>query len=382
MWVGRVLAVAFGAALCFLLVLGLAWLADEGLGGALKQWFYDSFIYPVYERSGLSYSAYDTFFDWQRLRQYAAVALAAAVLALAAGCALASHFYARRRTRRQARTIEEYVDRLLDEAQKAPPALPEALSGVEARLVRMRSGALSAQRQAEREVQRKNDLVAYLAHDLKTPLASVIGYLSLLSEAEDLPAAQRVKYTDIALQKANRLEQLIDEFFEIVRFDAQGLALEEGRINFQRMMLQMADEFYPMLMPGDKTIEVRVGEDVTVWGDADKLARVFNNILKNALAYSYDHTAIEVDAREEAGRVIATVLNRGDPIPRRKLDAIFEKFYRLDGARSTRSGGAGLGLAIAKEIVLAHGGEISADSDAERTVFTVVLPGAAAPGGE
>jgi two-component system sensor histidine kinase VanS len=140
------------------------------------------------------------------------------------------------------------------------------------------------------------------------------------------------------------------------------------------MLQQMADEFFPMLTPQGKQMSVNVPDGFILWGDADKLARVFNNILKNAIAYSYENSVIDISAQQQDKNIIITFTNQGNPIPREKLETIFEKFFRLDTSRSTNTGGAGLGLAIAKEIVSAHGGNIFVQSNTEKTVFTVLLP--------
>jgi len=133
-----------------------------------------------------------------------------------------------------------------------------------------------------------------------------------------------------------------------------------------------------MLTPQEKRVVVNAPEGLTLYGDADKLARVFNNILTNAIAYSYEKSTIDISAQQQEENVVVTFTNQGDPIPVEKLDTIFEQFYRLDSSRSTNSGGAGLGLAIAKEIVVAHGGAIKAESCDEHTVFTVSLPASSA----
>ena len=108
--------------------------------------------------------------------------------------------------------------------------------------------------------------------------------------------------------------------------------------------------------------------------DGDKMARVFNNVMKNAIAYSYEGSTIRIFAEQTSDSVVVRFENQGDPIPAPKLGMIFEKFYRLDAARATNRCGAGLGLAIAKEIVSAHGGTISCASTPEATVFTIELP--------
>lgn len=154
------------------------------------------------------------------------------------------------------------------------------------------------------EAQRKNDLITYLAHDLKTPLTSVIGYLSLLDEAPDMPEEQKAKYVHITLEKALRLEKLINEFFEITRYNLQQMVLEEERIDLSYMLVQMTDEFYPLLAANDNRIELHADEGISIQGDSEKLARVFNNVLKNAIAYSYPGTEINVTAQKTETQVI------------------------------------------------------------------------------
>jgi two-component system sensor histidine kinase VanS len=229
------------------------------------------------------------------------------------------------------------------------------------------------EQEAKLAEQRKNDLVMYLAHDVKTPLTSVIGYLSLLDEAPDMPAEQKAKYARITLDKAYRLEELIDEFFEITRYNLQTIALTKEKIDLYYMLAQMTEEFYPLLAADGKQAALHAPEDLTIYGDPDKLARVFNNILKNAVAYSPDSSVIDITAAAIADMVSVVFTNAGG-IPEDKLASIFDKFYRLDSARSAAAGGAGLGLAVAKEIAVLHGGRVYADSDGEQTSFTVELP--------
>jgi len=269
--------------------------------------------------------------------------------------------------------ISAGMDKLAEESDAEITLSPE-LDFMENKLNQLKNKLEKQKKAALEAEQRKNDLVVYLAHDIKTPLTSVIGYLSLLDEAPDMPPEQKAKYVGITLEKAYRLEQLINEFFEITRFNLQTIVLNKEKTNLQFMLQQIADEFYPMLTPQKKQVSVNVPDGLTLWGDADKLARVFNNILKNAIAYSYENSVIEISAQQQNNNIIITFTNQGNPIPQEKLETIFEKFFRLDTSRSTNTGGAGLGLAIAKEIVNAHEGNIFVESDTEKTVFTVVLP--------
>ena len=229
------------------------------------------------------------------------------------------------------------------------------------------------EREAMLAEHRKNEMVMYLAHDIKTPLTSVLGYLSLLDEAPDMPAEQRAKYVNITLEKAYRLEKLVDEFFEITRFNFQTDTLSKESIDLYYMLTQIIDEFFPLISETGKQAILNAPENLIVYGDPEKLARVFNNILKNAVAYSSENSVINIDAGISGDTVSVSFRNPGS-IPADRLAAIFEKFYRLDASRSTDTGGAGLGLAIAKEIIAAHGGRIFADSADGYTTFTVELP--------
>ena len=269
--------------------------------------------------------------------------------------------------------ISAGMDRLAEESNDEIILSPE-LDFMENKLYQIKSNLEKQKKTALEAEQRKNDLVVYLAHDIKTPLTSVIGYLSLLDEAPDMPPEQKAKYVGVTLEKAYRLEQLINEFFEITRFNLQTIVLNKEKINLLFMLQQMADEFFPMLAPQGKQVSVNVPDGLILYGDADKLARVFNNILKNAIAYSYENSLIDISAIQQDKAIVITFKNRGNPIPKAKLETIFEKFYRLDSARSTNSGGAGLGLAIAQEIITAHDGTISVESNLENTTFTVKLP--------
>lgn len=269
--------------------------------------------------------------------------------------------------------VADSVDQVFNK-EEAPVSLPKELADIEYKLNSIKYAALRSERAAAEAEQRKNDLVVYLAHDLKTPLTSVIGYLTLLDEAPDMPAPQRARYTGIALDKAYRLEQLINEFFEITRFNLQGIVLEKSTVYLSRMLDQVADEFYPLLGEKGLTIDTAIEEGLTLKGDADKLARVFDNLLRNAVSYSYPDSVIRLSAAREGEWVRVDVHNAGDPIPPQQLERLFEKFFRLDSARQSRTGGAGLGLAIARQIVELHGGTLTAASGADGTVFTARLP--------
>ena len=323
----------------------------------------------------LSGAAGPVFFDAGYLFNICGLFLAIAVCAVFF-CGRAMYYLGVEQGEERAdRTIAARIqDRLIDRPDDWGQIDGDFLE-VEGALNRVRDRERRAAQALRDESRRKDDLVTYLAHDLKTPLASVVGYLSLLEEAPDLPTEQRTRFTGVALDKAHRLDALIEEFFDITRFDFHDIVLTRGYVDLALMLAQVADEFYPILTAQHKDVSIDAQGDLTALVDGDKMARVFNNIMKNAIAYSYENSTIAIAAvRTPEGGVRVTFTNEGDPIPEAKLKVIFEKFYRLDAARATNHGGAGLGLAIAKEIVTAHGGTIACTSTPEHTVFTIELP--------
>ncbi len=269
--------------------------------------------------------------------------------------------------------ISDEIDSILN-ASDEPVTLDSELEPMARKLSELKQKLARREMEAAESEQRKNELVVYLAHDLKTPLTSVIAYLTMLDEHPDMALEERAKYTHITLEKAVRLGELINEFFEITRFNLQDIVLEKEPLNLTILLEQLADESYGMLSEKKMTCAVDVEEDLIVYGDPDKLARVFDNLLRNAAAYSYEETEILIQARCGGGVVTIIFTNTGPQIPQKKLEMIFEKFYRMDDARSSRTGGAGLGLAIARQIVELHEGTITAASDSRHTRFIVTLP--------
>lgn len=256
----------------------------------------------------------------------------------------------------------------------APVSLGSELRPIADRLNKLKMTLKRREDAAIDSEQRKNDLVVYLAHDLKTPLTSVIAYLTMLDEQPEMKPEERAKYIHISLEKAIRLGELINEFFEITRFNLQDIVLEKSQVNLSIMLEQLADESYAVLAEKTMTCSIHTDDGMIVDGDPDKLARVFDNLIRNAVAYSYPGTNLDIQAYLEMYTIVIIFTNQGDQIPQQKLVSIFEKFYRADSSRSSQTGGAGLGLSIAKEIVELHGGTIEASSDRLGTRFIVRLP--------
>lgn len=266
---------------------------------------------------------------------------------------------------------------LAKRAEVAP--LPPELSETAAALGAIKEERERADRAAKAAEERKNELVAYLAHDIKTPLTSIIGYLALLEESPDLPASARARYTGITLEKAYRLEELLDEFFEITRYNLHAIPIERSRFDGALFCSQVIDEFFPLAEARGLRLVYEGPQELRVFADAGKVARVVDNVLKNAVAYADPGTDVVVRtslAKGEGGYVWweITVTDRGRELSPQHLERIFERFYRADEARGAQTGGAGLGLAIARETARAHGGDIYVASDAGATSFTIWIP--------
>ncbi|KWU66297.1 histidine kinase [Bacillus mycoides] len=220
----------------------------------------------------------------------------------------------------------------------------------------------------------KDQLIVNLAHDLRTPLTSVLGYLDLILKDENLTKEQIKHFSTIAFTKSERLEILIDELFEITRMNYGMLQIEKRPIDISELLIQLDEELYPLLEK--KGLEARLNMDshLPINGDGKLLARVFENLLTNAIRYGYDGKFVDVNGYIDHEEVVVQIINYGDSIPEEDLPYLFDMFYTGDKARSEQQGGTGLGLFIAKNIVEQHDGTISAESNVIRTIFEVRLP--------
>ena len=258
----------------------------------------------------------------------------------------------------------------------APIKLPKSLESARSELLDIQNRELHNEQAAQQAEQRKNELVAYLAHDIRTPLTSVIGYLDILRSSPDLPEKEREKFAAIAYEKAEQLDVLMEEFFEITRYNLQSIPVEREQVDLNLFCQQVAESIYPQAQGKMLQVEVEAPEQVQVFIDPAKMARACGNILRNAIAYADPSSTINIQASCQNGALELRISDHGKEISPEHLDTIFEKFFREDVARTANKGGAGLGLAIAKEIVEAHGGSIAATSDRGLTTFTISLPNA------
>ena len=251
--------------------------------------------------------------------------------------------------------------------------LPSEVNEFTEKLNDIKNDYITSKNNAKEAEQKKNDLIMYMAHDLKTPLTSIIGYLTLLNDEKNISKELQEKYIKIALDKSLRVEELTNQFFDITRYNLHSMPINKTELNITYLLKQLIDECYPMLEKNNLKCVLNAPDKVNYLGDGDKLARAFGNLLKNAISYSYKDTVIEINVTEELDKLYITFRNKGAKIPDYKLEKIFEKFYRGDESRTSSTGGADLGLAITKEIIELHSGKISVKNDDEYIEFDIIF---------
>ncbi len=250
----------------------------------------------------------------------------------------------------------------------------DEFSGMAANLNRM-AADIKQLMEKERESERtKNELITNVAHDLRTPLTSIIGYLELLTNNQQIPADMQHKYIEIAYGKSRRLQKLIEELFGFTKLNYGKIAMHVGQIDIVKLLGQLVEEAYPNFVEKGLSYDLQSNVPAKIINaDGNLLARLFDNLIGNAIKYGADGKRVLVKIHAESETVTVSVTNYGYVIPADELPLIFNKFYRVEQSRSSSTGGTGLGLAIAKEIVDMHGGTISVASDLNGTVFTVKL---------
>lgn len=229
--------------------------------------------------------------------------------------------------------------------------------------------ALDIERNAERQ---KNELITNVAHDLRTPLTTIVGYLELIKDDTALSKEDVHKYSGIAYEKSIRLQEMMDDLFEFTKLDNADIKLNKSMINLSGLIMQMTDEFYPSFKDCNITPIVDLPEEnIYVQGDGQLLARVFDNLISNALKYGYHNTDLKIEVSGDEKYATVKVINHSDTIASEDIPLLFNKFYRTDSSRNSKTGGTGLGLAITKNIVDLHHGDISVTSDDQITTFIV-----------
>ena len=384
--------------------------ADKAAMGGVADWVDKNMMIEYNTSAADGKEMYVRMLDWQAFKYYVMEIMLIVVPVICIIILIIIDMKKRKTRREDAYKISGYIDRFVINDEPLPADIPAEYGEVFTKLSEIRYKEQKREQELLNETARKDDLVTYLAHDLKTPLTSVIGYLTLLKDEPGLSEEMRARYTDIAVSKSERLEELISELFEITRYNIHQVELTKGNVNLSVMLEQILFEFTPLLSEKHLHFVTDIAPDIEAYVDVDKMERVIDNLIRNAVHYSYPDTDIKVElsVKEsdskysnnkaddkkvdktfeiersdkidvEAGKdreknITLVVENRGKTIPEEKLERIFEQFYRVDSSRSSATGGSGLGLAIAKQLMEAHGGTIKAESENESIRFIVKLP--------
>lgn len=223
--------------------------------------------------------------------------------------------------------------------------------------------------------QSKDELITNVSHDLRTPLTSIIGYLGLIENQRYKGPEDIQKYVHVAYDKAQQMKNLVEDLFEFTKVRQADTPLERQYFDMTQMLAQLAASFELEAQKHNIQFKVQtVPNPLMMEADTQKLGRVFNNLIANAIKYGKHATFIALEAKQVGSKVVIQVSNDGQAIPKESLDQLFERFYRVESSRSTKTGGTGLGLAITRSIVELHQGSIQVKSDEQLTSFMMTLP--------
>lgn len=274
----------------------------------------------------------------------------------------------------------QYIEKML-EAGKTLVAdnnhlikLPDELNEIEEQMNQIKRESIQNKKAIKQAEQQKNDLLLYLAHDLKTPLTSIVGYLDLLINQPNLTIEEKSNYTKIAYDKSIRLEELVEEFFSIAKYNLSNIKLERKNVNLSMMLAQISYEFTPLYREKNITCITNIEDNLNIELDVNQFERVFDNLIRNAINYSINNSDLIIDASKINNSIIIKVSNHTENINENSLKHIFQPFVRLDEARNSKTGGSGLGLAITKKIIELHSGTIDASIKDDLIIFKIMLP--------
>lgn len=234
---------------------------------------------------------------------------------------------------------------------------------------------IEAMEEERRIEQSKDELITNVSHDIRTPLTSIIGYLGLIEEGRYESEEEIRRYVHTAFTKAKQMKVLVDDLFEYTTVRQTTTPLDYVTFDMIQLLEQLAIDFELEAKEKGRDIQVVTSsEHLMMRADTEKIVRIFNNLLSNALKYGKGGKIIRIVADKKGSNAVISVKNDGETLPQEAIEQLFERFYRAEASRSQETAGTGLGLAIAQSIVELHGGTISAKVTDGWTDFTVVLP--------
>ncbi|MEL4105503.1 ATP-binding protein [Oscillospiraceae bacterium WX1] len=222
----------------------------------------------------------------------------------------------------------------------------------------------------------RREFVANVSHELRTPLTSIRSYAETLTDSPDMPAEMESDFLHVILNESDRMTKIVQDLLELSRFDAGSSSFTFEEFSLERSVLNVYDAIALEAARRGHVVQLELnGQLPDITGDRARIEQVLINILTNALKYTPDGGTITVSSGQSESSIWVSIRDTGIGIPADDIPRIFDRFYRVDKARSRESGGTGLGLSIAREIVVRHGGDITIDSAAGHgTTVTVTLP--------
>jgi two-component system, OmpR family, sensor histidine kinase VanS len=354
--------------LAFFIFIGLMLFIDINLEGIVAEYFEKQILYDREKVAFLGGERTRGTFYWPHLKDILTL-IAVGGFAILEIVVYFTTRYSQNKERKK--IIDQLEQRIALLAKGEVPEKVQELKIIDSQINKIIHENEIVKQEIAIEMSKKNDLVTYLAHDLKTPLTSIIGYLTILDESE-VPENVRKDYIKKLLGKSHKLEDLTNQFFDIARFSLHEIPLSKSLLDAEFFLEQLTEELYPLLRDKNLRININIPPNMKIYADGSLFARVLNNLLKNAIAYSNKDSVIKINGKIGKHSIQLFVENDGDVISEQELKLIFEKFYRRDQSRS-QSSGAGLGLAIAREIVERHQGSLEAESQDGHTVFIITL---------
>lgn len=231
------------------------------------------------------------------------------------------------------------------------------------------SSIMEKERESEKS---KNELITSVAHDLRTPLTSIIGYLDLLRSAKEIDEETKNSYMEIIYKKSKRLQKLTEDLFDFTKLNHGKIAMKIKEFDLVSLLSQIVDSFYPMFESNKLNFNLTSNVNkIILKGDINLIVRLFDNLINNAIKYGTDGKKIDIKIVLEKDIAKVMISNYGKVIPESEIPFLFEKFYRIESSRSSNTGGTGLGLAIVKNIIEIHKAKIEVVSNENKTSFIV-----------
>ncbi|MFZ1353255.1 MAG: cell wall metabolism sensor histidine kinase WalK [Enterococcus aquimarinus] len=283
------------------------------------------------------------------------------------------------------RSLLENTKEMLIERPSPVPHVQDLILRVDFSMIRRESGFISGLvavlhdvTEQEKTEQERRDFVSNVSHELRTPLTSMRSYLEALEDGAWKDPEIAPHFLQVTLEETDRMIRMINDLLNLSKMDSGNAQMQMELVNFNNLVNFVLDRFDMMVTSQDKDYQIKrefTKRDLWLEIDTDRLIQVIDNIMNNAIKYSPDGGTITVRLIETHNHIILSITDEGMGIPRKDLNKIFDRFYRVDKARARQQGGTGLGLAISREVLKAHGGSIWVESrENQGSTFYVSLP--------